>query len=91
MASRQSWENEKKVRLSKEALTKTDFIQGVQGCGNTFTFCHALEKKAILHLKMATVRFDLLLTVVVVLSRTLEKCRVNFKQGRGEVKNGQKF
>ena len=39
------------------------WIQGVQGCGNTFTFCHALEKKAILHLKMATVRFDLLLTV----------------------------
>ena len=26
MASRQSWKNEKKVRLSKEALTKTDFV-----------------------------------------------------------------
>ena len=24
--SRQSWKNEKKVRLSKEALTKTDFV-----------------------------------------------------------------
>ena len=26
MASRQSWKNEKKVRLNKEALTKTDFV-----------------------------------------------------------------
>ena len=26
MASRQSWKNEEKVRLSKEALTKTDFV-----------------------------------------------------------------
>ena len=30
-----------------------------QGRGSTFTFCHAHLKKAILHLKMATVRFDL--------------------------------
>jgi len=32
-------------------------IQGGQGRGNAFTFCHALWKKASLHLKMATVRF----------------------------------
>ena len=30
-----------------------------QGRGSTFTFCHARLKKVILHLKMATVWFDL--------------------------------
>ena len=30
-----------------------------QGRGSIYTFCHAHLKKAILHLKMATVRFDL--------------------------------
>ena len=35
-----------------------------QGRDSTFTFRHTQLKKAILHLKMATVRFDLLLTVL---------------------------
>ena len=43
MASRQSWKNEKKVRLGKEALTKTDFV-------------YTLSTAILLH-KMATVRF----------------------------------
>ena len=76
MASRQSWKNEKKVRLSKEdgfrQLWRLAILEPVgvqrhnvphfkglimlyldfeaQGRDSTFTFFHALLKKAILHL-----------------------------------------
>ena len=37
-----------------------------QKCGSTSTFCHALLKKAILHLKVAKVRFWVPLSVYIM-------------------------
>ena len=42
-----------------KGLISADSNPRAQGHDGTFTFCHALVKKSILHLEMATVRFFL--------------------------------
>ena len=57
-----------------KGLISANLNPRAQGHDSNFTFCHALLKKAILHLKMATVRFHLNTAV-----RTVNLNKTNYK------------